>query len=114
MKTMHHLAALAALAGLSAMGCDPFSDFCEQWASCESKSDHEEEVCVLDANAEEERAAVKGCTDQFDQRVDCLDESSACDENRQLWQRSGPVRRSRKPTIIAWKMGPAEWRARGR
>ncbi len=81
MKMKHHWTAFAAMAGIFTVGCDPFGSFCEEWASCENKSDQEQEICVLEANAEEDRASVKGCSDQFDARVDCLSEHSECDEN---------------------------------
>ena len=46
------------------------------------RSDDENiDICVIDANAAEDRASVKDCTDKHDEYVDCLLENASCDND---------------------------------
>ena len=73
----HYFMAVVAL--FVAAGCDTHGAFCEDWASCELKDTHQQEICEINQDLTDDRADVMGCSDTRDDYVDCMQDNAACD-----------------------------------
>ena len=63
-----------------AMGCGKYQDYCEKALDCRNHNDADVEACTIASEAEEEKAGLNGCTDQFEAAFACRDEKGSCKE----------------------------------
>ncbi|MBW2529742.1 MAG: hypothetical protein JRI23_36535 [Deltaproteobacteria bacterium] len=74
------VAATAALV-LGAAGCEPYGAYCEDRMNCLRGNDMDVDACIIELEAEEDRADLWGCADLWEELQDCREEFSVCDAN---------------------------------
>lgn len=67
------------LLGAGAMGCGIYGPYCEDKMACEGGNDADVESCIIDLDADEDRAALWGCEDLWDEQFTCREERAICD-----------------------------------
>jgi len=87
MSTHNILSLLAgmmlALPFVGIAGCGPtHTGLCERAAKCGGGREPEIDACVVSMDAREEQAELFSCEKEFDNHVDCLDESGTCIDER--------------------------------
>ncbi len=70
-------ASMLSLAG----ACDSFDDYCQALMDCADGNEADVERCVVQAEAEADRASLYGCSEYFDNYRVCLEEESECVNN---------------------------------
>ena len=63
---------------ICAAGCSSYDSFCKDAIDCEGGNDQDEEACVISLDAEEEIADIQGCSDDYAELFDCVEENSHC------------------------------------
>jgi hypothetical protein len=76
------LACLAVLLG--GAGCNPYGAYCEDRMYCLRGNDLDVEACTIDLEAEEDRADLWGCLDEWEALQDCREEFSVCDPDERF------------------------------
>jgi hypothetical protein len=67
----------------SSTGCGAsIGSFCEEAVFCEGGNDLDEEACNISLEAEAETADLKNCGAEFDAYLDCITETSRCNDGR--------------------------------
>lgn len=67
---------------LSSTGaCDSFTDYCEALMDCLDGNEADVDRCVVEVDAQADRASLYGCSDYFDTLQVCLEEESECESN---------------------------------
>lgn len=77
MRIITTLLTCVALASL-APGCSVASEWCEKACACSDCSDRDYDQCIITREAEEDRAGVYGCTDQYYAYHDCVMANNNC------------------------------------
>ena len=65
-------------AGTALAGCNSYGSYCEAYVDCVGGNEQDEEACVIRQEAEEEKADIDGCTDDYSELFDCQEESFHC------------------------------------
>lgn len=73
------MACALALAG--AVGCNPYGTYCEDRMYCLRGNEMDVDACVIELEAEEDRADLWGCVELWDEYQACREEFSFCDDN---------------------------------
>lgn len=61
--------------------CTPYGSLCELKMDCEGGNAADTEACIIDYEAGEELAALRGCSDDLDRYLECFDTRADCDNN---------------------------------
>jgi hypothetical protein len=68
--------------GLSLDACLSFDTYCEERTDCLDGNDADVDACVVSEEAEEDRASLYGCTDEFEVFVECREQESTCENDQ--------------------------------
>lgn len=66
---------------VGAVGCNPYGTYCEDKMYCLRGNDLDVDACVIELEAEEDRADLWDCADLWDEFQACREERSTCDPN---------------------------------
>jgi hypothetical protein len=66
---------------LGTAGCNPYGTYCEDKMYCLRGNELDEDACVIELEAEEDRADLWGCADRWDEYQACREEFTTCDAN---------------------------------
>jgi hypothetical protein len=67
------------LLGAGSMGCGFYAAYCDEKMNCEGGNDNDTEACIIELDAEEERAENWGCEDIWLELFECREDRSVCD-----------------------------------
>lgn len=67
-----------AVAGLVVTGCGGYGAVCADAMDCVGGNDADIEACEIQAEAQEERAAINGCDQEFSDWAACFEEKATC------------------------------------
>ena len=63
-------------------GCgSSYSQICQDTMDCENGNDKDVEACEIQADAEEDIASLEGCDQQWQDLVDCVEQSGRCTDH---------------------------------
>lgn len=61
-------------------GCSPYADYCADRMDCEGGNDSDIEACIVEMEADEDKATVYDCSPEWEDLFDCRNDHAVCDD----------------------------------
>lgn len=73
---------MLALMLVTATGCGrSFDVYCEEQVDCLDGNTEDTDACIRREEAEEERASLFGCSEEYDEYQDCVEKEATCEND---------------------------------